>query len=404
MINYYKIITSNHSLTDVSNLGQLMLDPDHLQHKLTEIKRRNNVDEILYLSTCNRVIYLLYTKESLDKQYLTSLLQNIVGDGVDTETIFPLLAVYEGLEAINHILEVAGSIDSMVVGEREIFRQFRNAYDECNALGCTGDNLRLLQKKVVQVSKKIHTNTRIGEKPLSIAALAMGSILNENKRKDNQIIFIGAGETNRLLGKLLLPKAIGKYTVFNRSEENGKRLAQFMAGNFHSLNQFCDFKGTADIIIVCTSSTNPVLNINEYKALKNKSRTATLIVDLSVPNNVSSEVSCLDDVKYISIEDLKELAKKNLEHRKKEIYLAKEIIGTALKEFYNTYNERKLEIALSKIPQQIKEVKEKAINEVYKNQIDSLDQDSKSIVLEILGYMEKKCVSIPMKAAKENLL
>ena len=107
------------------------------------------------------------------------------------------------------------------------------------------------------------------------------------------------------------------------------------------------------------------------------------------------------DMHYVNIEELRTLAEQNLEHRKNEIGLAKKIIKGKLFEFQKVYQQRQIEKAFGKIPQEMKAIKERAVNTVYSKQIESLDDDAKALVIEMMNYMEKKCVSVPMKVAKE---
>ena len=69
--------------------------------------------------------------------------------------------------------------------------------------------------------------------------------------------------------------------------------------------------------------------------------------------------------------------------------------------FNQLFNERQIEKALSHIPTEISAVKQKAIQSVFNKRIDDLDDDAKSLVLEMMDYMEKKCVAVPIKLAKQ---
>ena len=73
-------------------------------------------------------------------------------------------------------------------------------------------------------------------------------------------------------------------------------------------------------------------------------------------------------------------------------------------EFENLLKERNVELAMKTVPQSIKEIKNTAFSEVFKNDLDSLDEHSKEVLEKIIGYMEKKYISGPMKLAKEIIL
>ena len=81
-----------------------------------------------------------------------------------------------------------------------------------------------------------------------------------------------------------------------------------------------------------------------------------------------------------------------------------EIINKQLKEFTNIHKTRQVELAMRKVPEQIKEIKRKAIEEVFAKDLESLDENSKDLLDKVVKYMEKKYMSTPMLLAKEILL
>ena len=102
--------------------------------------------------------------------------------------------VFVGEEAVEHILKVASSLESLVVGEREIITQVRKAYDFCNLLGLTGDFTRLLIKQTVETAKEIYTTTDIAKNPVSIVSLAYRQLRALGIKKEARILFIGSGD------------------------------------------------------------------------------------------------------------------------------------------------------------------------------------------------------------------
>lgn len=124
-----------------------------------------------------------------------------------------------------------------------------------------------------------------------------------------------------------------------------------------------------------------------------------IVIDLSIPNNVSEEVVNNFPIDYICIQDLKILANKNLAFREKEIIQAKKIIDVQLQNFIAIFQQRQIALALKHIPTEIKSIKDRCLNEIFKKEVDSLDPNTLALVEKMLSYMEKKCISLPMKAA-----
>ena len=111
--------------------------------------------------------------------------------------------VYSGEKAAEHFFRVASSIDSMVVGEREIITQVRTAYESCNELKLTGDNIRLLLRKTIETAKEVYTSTGIANKPVSVVSLAYRKLQALNVSQGARFIIVGAGRTNANMTRFL---------------------------------------------------------------------------------------------------------------------------------------------------------------------------------------------------------
>ncbi len=403
MLDGYKILTVTHRNVHLEQISDFVLphtDETELGAKLIALKENLNLSELLYTATCNRVIYLFRTDIDLDINFIDHFFKTINAP-LSSDFIAKSVAAYEGKEAIVHFYEVASSIDSLVVGEREIMRQIRESYTQCKNWQLTGDHIRLLMKYLVQATKEVYAKTRIGEKPVSVVSLAMLKLRETNLPTTARILLVGAGQTNTLVSKFLLKQGYRHITVFNRSLENAQRLAESVNGNGYALSDLPNYKGGFDCLICCTGATEAIINTTLYQALLNGEQGEKVVVDLSIPNNISKEVITQFPTRHINIEILKELADLNLSLRKQEIGIAKILLTDQFKSFEEAFQWRQIEKAMRHVPEQVKEIKERAMKEVFKKDLEELDDKSRALIEEMMTYMEKKCISIPMKAAKE---
>lgn len=403
MLNGFKILTVTHKNVQLEQISDFILshsEEEELATKLTTLKHSLQLEELLYIATCNRVIYLFCTEADLDITFINTFLQT-VNTTLSPDFIQQVVAVYEGQEAIVHLYEVSSSIDSLVVGEREIMRQIRASYAQCKEWGLTGDNTRLLMKYLVQASKEVYAKTRIGEKQVSIVSLAMHKLKERQLPAKAKILLIGAGQTNTLVSKFLLKQGFQQITVFNRSYERAKILADAVSGQAHLLKDLSTYSAGFDCLIVCTGATKAIIDAPLYQQLLNGDVEEKTIVDLSIPNNVDRGVLTAFSAQYIGIEELKELAALNLEHRKQEIGIAKILLKEQIKEFQRAFKQRQIEKSMRHIPAEIKAIKKRAMEEVFKKDLEGLDEETRALFERMMTYMEKKCISVPMKAAKE---
>ncbi len=406
MIDNYKIITITHKSADIKDIGKFIIPESNgipLSSRLEGLKKELSISELLYLPTCNRVMFFFCHEGKINESFLHQFTQNLYPEWDISEALAKFL-IYEGKDAIRHLFEVSASVDSLVVGEREIIRQLREAYHKCNQEGLTGDSIRLAMDATVRTAKQIYADTKIGEKQVSVVSLAIKKLLEAGVSNNQRVLIVGAGQTNLLVCKFLKKHGFSNISVFNRTLTKAEELSNLVGGSAFHLSELENYSKGFDCMVVCTGAVEPVINKKIYSQLLQGEKDKKVIVDLAIPNNVSKEVVSSSDIDYIEIEGLKVLAKENMAFRTKEVTIAKKIIATTLKDFKSLYAERQLEKAFHQMPKEIKAVKTKAINEVFKKEVEDLDEETKDLMERMLSYMEKKCIGIPMKVAKSTIL
>ena len=408
MLLQYKIFTVTHHHTSLNRIGDFSLSADDsgaVDAALAALRTEFELPELYYLATCNRTLFLFTTEHGLDEAFVARFFRRVNPD-LSLADVREHVRALEGMSAVEHFLRVGGSIDSLVVGERQILGQLRDAFDQAKRRGHVGDYLRLLFQRMVTASKDIYANTRIGEKPVSIASLAVRRLLAAKLPITARILLIGAGQTNTLVGKFLLKYHYRNVTVFNRNPERAARLAAKFGGHGYALTELPDYTGGFDCVIVCTGANVPILNNVVYTRLLNGEPAAgKVIVDLAVPHNTDPDVlATYPATTYIEIGGLRELAAENRSFRERELAEAARRLHRHIEAFPVTFQQRRLEIAMREVPSAIKAVRAKAVNEIFRKDIEGMDENARAVLDEVLSYMEKKCIGIPMRVAWETLI
>jgi len=390
----------------LEKLALLHLNEEAQSLFLGKLKVNFNFDELLHLSTCNRVEFFVCTDTLLNETTIQNILKfvNPQLSVSDLKQFASSAELFEGDEAINHVFELASSLKSLVVGEREIITQVRKAYELCNGLNLTGDFIRLLVKQTIETAKEVFTNTDIAKNPVSVVSLAYRQLRDLGIKNEAKIIMVGSGETNTNMANYLQKHKYANFTIFNRTLSNAETLAQKLNATAFSLNDLSTYNKGFDVLITCTGSTEPVITDSVYQTIKAGDNTKKVIIDLALPADIDKQVIENNNIHYIDINSLKSQAEKNLDLRKGEVDKCRAIIKTKLEEFISLYNERKIELAFGEIPKQVKAIKELAMNEVFSKEINSLDDKSKEVLDKVLNYVEKKYNAVAMKTAKEVLL
>ena len=403
----FKVIAFTHKNLSLELVGKLHLTPEEQTSLLPDLKRKFGFNELLFLSTCNRVELFLCSQEAIDQSLIKQicLFINKTLTQAETETISQNAMVYLGNEGVEHLLRVASSLDSLVVGEREIITQVRKAYEFCQDIALTGDFMRLLVKQTIETAKDVYTNTDIAKNPVSVVSLAYRQLKQSGIKNDARIVFVGSGVTNTAMAKYLQKHKFANFTVFNRTLANAEKLATGLNGNAFDLSKLETYENGFDVLIVCTASGEPVITPFIYSKLNGTEKSKKIVIDLGLPANVhEAVVNGSNRLNYIDINSLKEQAEANLQLRKNEITKCDEIIKSKAEHFYSLFNERRIELAFGEVPKQVKAIKELALNEVFAKEINLLDNQSKETLDKVLAYLEKKYNAVAIKTAKEVLL
>ena len=415
----FNIVAFTHTGIGLNEIGKFHLDEVHIVPTMKHIKKEMNISEIMYLSTCNRVEFIFVTDEEVDADFLAlffkafqpnwnhAVIQNYISKA----------KTWNGINAVNHLIEVASSVDSMVIGEREIITQVRNAYDFSKENKLAGDLIRVVIRQTIETAKKVYTETSIATKPVSVVSLAYHALVERQVALNARIVVIGTGVTNTNMCRFLKKHGYKNFTIYNRTKKNADVLAKFVSGKSKPLIDLDKHSTGADIIVTCTSANEEIITEKIFKKItgdsQNRARTVSLasetvrkrttIIDLAIPSDTAEPVKKLKTVDYISVESLKKIADVNLKERRKELIKVRQIIYDAVEEFKEIFKLRQVELKMRSIPEKVKEIRALAVNEVFSKELKDMDENAKQVLEKILDYMEKKYISVPMVMAKEMM-
>jgi len=405
-LKYLKVIAFTHKQIELKELGKLVICQENLTDKLRRVKLQFDIPEIFYLATCNRVEFIMAANRVVDNDFAERFIETLdIGLCSEHVGIFMQGAsIYEDNEALNHLLRTSCSLESMIVGEKEIFPQMRKAYESCKEEGLTGDYLRMVMNTVVKTAKEVYTQTNISRNPISVVSLAYRKLKDLHLCTNARVLIIGAGETNRNISKYLQKHKFSNFAVFNRTLSKAKQLAEDLGGEAYTLDALKTYHKGFDAIITCTSCVEPIITAEVYKSLLNGETDKKTIVDLAIPNDTAPEVLTTFPVNFIEVHSLNEVAKNNLQERYQEQVHAEKIIEQNISEFLPILKQRRIEVAMREVPEKIKEIRNMAINSVFAEEVQGMDQQSREILEKVMNYMEKKYISVPMIMAKEILI
>lgn len=402
----FHILAFTHRQLEVSQIGWLHVAPDDQKDRLQALKKAFGFQELMYISTCNRVEFIIRTPECIDEEKVGAIISFLFPDYTTEKTeLFATNAeIYRGASAVEHLIKVTSSVDSMIIGEREIITQVRKAYQACKGFEITGDGIRLLIRFTIETAKKVYTETNIAQRPVSVVSLAYHTLKGKDVPLDARIVVVGAGVTNTNMSRFLKKHGFTNFAVFNRTFSKAKRLAEQLKGEAFELKDLSTYNKGFDVLITCTGADQSIIDEKIYTQLLQGDESSKIIIDLAIPNDMHEDVINHHVIDYISVDFLQKISSKNLEKRAREIIHVEEIIQDAVEDYSSIFKERQVELAMRGVPEKVKEIKSNALEHVFARELESLDDNSRETMQRIMDYMEKKYMSMPMKMAKEILL
>ena len=314
----------NHTTASVDLRGRVAFAPEMVVESLQQALEQLPGGEIALLSTCNRT-EVYFHGEASDEQLLSWLSDC---KGVVLEQLRDCYYCHRDQQAVRHIMCVASGLDSLVLGEPQIFGQIKSAYAVGREAGTVGTHLNQLFQSVFAAAKRVRSETAIGQNPVSVAYASVS--LAEQifaDLKDVHALLIGAGETIELVARHLRDKQVGSITVANRTLSRAQELAADFSANAILLSDIHDHLPQADIVISSTASQLPVLGKGAVEsALKKRRHKPMFMVDIAVPRDIEPEVETLDDVYLYTVDDLQEVIQGNLRARQTAADVAQVII------------------------------------------------------------------------------
>src|SRR5438093_8107292 len=153
-------------------------------------------------------------------------------------------------QSLEHLFRVACGLDSMVLGETEIFGQLKAAYHLALQHHHTGGRLNKAFQRAFNVAKQLRTETNIQRGSVSVASVAVE--LAEKiftSLAGRQVIVLGAGDTSAKAARALLSRGARSIIVSNRSYDRAEALAKELSGRAVHFDQVAEEFRHIDIIV-----------------------------------------------------------------------------------------------------------------------------------------------------------
>jgi glutamyl-tRNA reductase len=319
----------NHQTAPLAVRERVVFHVERLAGALAELKQKL-AREAAILSTCNRTELYVAGEEPAAIAHWLARYHQLEPDGLR-----PYLYTLPHEQAVRHAFRVASGLDSMVLGEPQILGQMKEAVRTAESAGTLGTVLHKLFQRSFAVAKEVRSTTQVGAASVSMAAAAVKLAARIfPSLKDQNVLFIGAGEMIELCATHFAAQAPARLTVANRTLERAEKLAHRFNGAAMELKSLPEHLHEYDIVVSSTASSLPILGKGLVeRALRARRHRPMFMVDLAVPRDIEPEAAELDDVFLYAVDDLAQIVSANVDARRSAVAQAEVIIETQVGQF-----------------------------------------------------------------------
>ncbi len=370
----FQVYGLNHTTAPISVREKYALVPDAVKSFLKELKPL--APEAAFLSTCNRVEFYFLSEN--DEPVLEKIRKGLNRHHrLQASEARKYFYRREGIEAFRHLFRVAGSLDSMVVGESQILGQVKDAFRFSMESGMAGSTLTGIFNRAFAAAKTVRSQTEIARMPVSVSSVAVnlaGKIFDSLEEK--KVLLLGAGEMSELTAKYLADSGVPDFWVANRTLDRAKALASKLKGHAFSLEDGIRKMGEADIVVTSVQVDQPLVSTEAVvTAMKVRKGKRLFIIDIGVPRNVDAEAGKLDQVYLYNIDDLSSIAQNNQAERQKAIAAADEILDGAIGELCSWLNNLELVPTIVRLRESFEKIREGEWNDFSRRLAHLNDKD-----------------------------
>jgi glutamyl-tRNA reductase len=409
------VVGLNYRMSPVAVREHFWISENRRYEALVQLSRAEGIEEVIALATCNRTEFWLWAN---DVTLAVNSMMRLLGAEYGLK-LCEWNQFYRLLDeaALLHIFRVASSLDSMVVGEPQVVSQVKEAWKQAQKVGATGRFLDAVLQKALTVSKRVRTETTIGNAAVSIPYAAVeltrqifGTL--ENKR----VLLLGAGKMSELSARGLLNHGASSVCVINRTLEHAAELATKLGGVAIPFEERWQQMAEADIIISSTSCPHTILSREEAEILMQERKARgrkdqpLVIVDIAMPRDIDPAVREVNGVFLYNLDDLENVVDHNSGERVAAAADAEKILQAEAEGFRRKLMAERVVPTIVALRQRLDEICRQELDSFRqengpfsKDQDEMLNAVMSKMTKRIAGSLARELKELPEKVEQEQM-
>lgn len=295
------VVGLNHRHASLDQLERLAVAPEHVSKALLSLTQRQHVGEAVVLSTCNRVE--VYARVHRFHGGIADVRNFLCEWGAYApEELDGLTYEYHDERAAAHLFSVACGLDSVVIGERQVARQVKQAYLSARQEGSCGSQLGAVFERALRAARRVRTQTRLDHAATSMLDAGLdAAVAHLGSLRERTVLLVGAGKIGAMAAQRL-EGGVARLLVANRTEQHADRLAVHGAVTL-PLDQLDRGMAEADLVVTSTAAPQPLIDRAMVEpAMRGREGRPLVIVDLAVPRDVAADCRDVDGVVVLDVD------------------------------------------------------------------------------------------------------
>lgn len=374
------VIGLNHRTVPLELLERMTITGARLPKALHDLRSRPNLSEAVLLSTCNRTeVYAVAERFHGAYQDIRDVLSELAF--VPPEGFSDHLYTHHGRAAVAHLFTVAAGIDSAVVGESEILRQVRTAWERAAEEGSSGPTLNIAFRHALEVGKRARTETAIarGTTSVSQAAVAM-AVQRLGSLAGRRILVLGAGDMGEGMAVALAAAGAADVAVANRTWDRAVALAAKVGGHAVRLSELTAALADVDVLLTSTGATSIMVEHGDLApTMAARPDRPLLIVDVAVPRDVDPAVGHLPGVTLLDMDDLRRFTEVGMDGRRREVARVRAIVEEEVERWLEASTARGAAPLVASLHERAETLREAELAR-YRRRLEGLDEREREAV------------------------
>jgi glutamyl-tRNA reductase len=396
------LVGINHRTAPVEVRELMNIHETRLAGALSELVRREGIQEALILSTCNRVEVAIGARDDVQAD---PILRSFLSEyhHYDLNAYDRYLYWHRQEDVIRHLFRVASSLDSMILGEPQVLGQMKQAFATAKRVGALNGTLQEVVNQALAVARRVRRETAIGATAISVSYAAVELAKKIFGNLEGKTIFvIGAGKMSELAAKHLMRSGASAIFVSNRTYDRAVELAAAFQGTAIRFDELFEYIDRADVVISSTGSPHFVVTREKAEQLLAVRRNRPIFfVDIAVPRDIDPAVNELDNAYVYDIDDLAQVVDANKKQRQREAAWAEQIVDQELLKMQRRLASREVVPTIMALEERLNRIRESE-TERFRGRLNNFSTDQRETVDALTRAILNKIIHGPITELKSG--